>query len=583
VADVVDGSGVSELWRKRHTAAHVMAQAVLEIFPEAKLAIGPPIEDGFYYDFDLPRTLTPEDLADVETRMRRIQSEDYPLTRSEKPRDEALAWEQGRSQSYKVELINDLPEGEAISFYTQGSFTDLCRGPHVESTGKIGAFKLDHIAGAYWRGDEKREQLQRIYGVLFDTQQELEEHLARVEEAKKRDHKLLGKQLGLFMNSPVVGPGLPLWLPKGATIRRILERYIVDVELDAGYEHVYTPALAKVELYKQSGHWEHYQHGMFPVMKIENEEFVLRPMNCPHHIQIFRNEAHSYRELPIRLAELGLMHRYEKSGQLSGLSRVRAMTLNDAHIFCTEDQVKEEVKGCILMVEAAYRKLGITDYSYRLSLHDPKDTEKYVPNPALWEKAEGELREVFEDLKLPYYEGVGEAAFYGPKIDIQLRNVLGKEETVSTVQVDRHLPSRFELEYTGEDGNKHQPVMIHRGVISTMERMVSFLIEHYGGVFPAWLAPVQALILPIADRHKEYADSVAKQLKEKGFRPEVDGRNESVRKKIAEAEVQKVPFMLVVGDRDAANGTVSVRRHGGTDLGAIPFADFLALLQGETA
>ena len=583
MADVVDGAEVSELWRKRHTAAHVMAQAVLEVFPEAKLAIGPPIEDGFYYDFDLPRNLTPDDLADIETRMRRIQSEDYPLTRSEKPRAEALAWEEGRNQSYKVELINDLPEGEAISFYTQGTFTDLCRGPHVESTGKIGAFKLESIAGAYWRGDEKREQLQRIYGVLFDTQQELEEHLARVEEAKKRDHKLLGKQLGLFMNSPVIGPGLPLWLPKGATLRRILERYIVDVEIASGYDHVYTPALAKVDLYKLSGHWEHYQHGMFPVMKIENEEFVLRPMNCPHHIMIFKNEAHSYRELPIRLAELGTMYRYEKSGQLSGLSRVRAMTLNDAHIFCTEDQVKEEVKACILMVETAYRKLGITDYSYRLSLHDPKDTEKYVPNPELWAKAEGELREVFDDLKLPYYEGVGEAAFYGPKIDIQLRNVLGKEETVSTVQVDRHLPNQFELEYTGEDGNKHRPVMIHRGVISTMERMVSFLIEHYGGVFPAWLAPVQALILPIADRHKEYAESVSSQLKDKGFRPEVDGRNESVRKKIAEAEVQKVPFMLVVGDRDAANGTVSVRRHGGTDLGAIPFADFLALLQGETA
>ena len=582
MADVVEGSEqVSELWRKRHTAAHVLAQAVLEVFPEAKLAIGPPIEDGFYYDFDLPRTLTPEDLIDIEARMRRIQSEDYALVRSEKSREDALAWEDGRSQNYKVELINDLPEGETISFYTQGPFTDLCRGPHVESTGKIGAFKLDHIAGAYWRGDEKREQLQRIYGVLFDTQAELEEHLARVEEAKKRDHKLLGKQLGLFMNSSVVGPGLPLWLPKGATIRRILERYIVDVEIAAGYQHVYTPALAKTELYKISGHWEHYQHGMFPVMKIENEEFVLRPMNCPHHIQIYKNEAHSYRELPIRIAELGLMHRYEKSGQLSGLSRVRAMTLNDAHIFCTEDQVKEEVKGCILMVEAAYRKLGITDYSYRLSLHDPKDTEKYVPNPELWSKAEGELREVFDDLKLPYYESVGEAAFYGPKIDIQLRNVLGKEETVSTVQVDRHLPNQFELEYTGEDGGRHRPVMIHRGVISTMERMVSFLIEHYGGVFPVWLAPVQAIILPIADRHKEYAESVAAQLKDRGFRPEVDGRNESVRKKIAEAEVQKVPFMLVVGDRDAANGTVSVRRHGGTDLGAILLGDFISLLQTE--
>ena len=368
-----DNSGkadVSEIWKKRHTAAHVMAQAVLEMFPNACLAIGPPIEDGFYYDFDLPRTLTPDDLTEIESRMRRIRKEDLPLTRSEKPRAEAIAYEEGQGQSYKAELIHDLPEGETISFYTQGTFTDLCRGPHVASTGQIGVFKLDRIAGAYWRGDEKREQLQRVYGVLFDTQQELDDYYVRLEEAKKRDHKVLGKQLGLFANSSVVGAGLPLWLPKGATIRRILERYITDVELASGYDHVYTPHLAKVDLYKQSGHWDHYKDGMFPVMKIENEEFVLRPMNCPHHIQIFKNELHSYRDLPIRLAELGTMYRYERSGELSGLSRVRAMTLNDAHIFCTEEQVKEEVKKCILLVEDTYRKLGITEYSYRLSLHD---------------------------------------------------------------------------------------------------------------------------------------------------------------------------------------------------------------------
>lgn len=573
----------SDIWKKRHTAAHVMAQAMLQVFPDAKLAIGPPIEDGFYYDFDLPRSLTPDDLADIEKRMRRIQKQNLPLTRSEKPREEALAYEAGRDQSYKVELIQDLPEGEPISFYTQGDFTDLCRGPHVASTGQIGAFKLDHVAGAYWRGDEKRAQLQRIYGILFDTQEELDAHLARLEEAKKRDHKILGKQLGLFANSSVVGPGLPLWLPKGATIRRILERYITDVELAHGYDHVYTPQLAKVDLYKQSGHWEHYRDGMFPVMKIENEEFVLRPMNCPHHIQIYKNELHSYRDLPIRLAELGTMYRFEKSGQLSGLSRVRAMTLNDAHIFCTEEQVVEEVKKCILLVEATYKKLGITDYTYRLSLHDPKNTEKYVDNPALWEKAENELREVFQELGLPYYEGVGEAAFYGPKIDIQLRNVLGKEETVSTVQVDRHLPKQFGLEYIGEDGATHQPVMIHRGVISTMERMVAFLIEHYAGVFPTWLAPVQAIVLPIADRHKEYAQSVADMLKAQGFRVDVDARNEKVGKKIAEAETQKIPYMLVVGDRDAAAGNVSVRKHGGQDGGSLSREDFAAQLREETA
>ncbi len=577
-------AAVSDLWKKRHTAAHVMAQSVLETFPDAKLAIGPPIEEGFYYDFDLPRSLTPDDLAAIEAGMRRIRDRDLPLVRSEMPRAEALAWEEERGQSYKSELIHDLPEGETISFYTQGDFTDLCRGPHVAGTGAIGdAFKLDRVAGAYWRGDEKRPQLQRIYGVLFETRQEMDEYYARLEEAKKRDHKLLGKQLGLFMNSAVIGPGLPLWLPKGAIIRQILERYIVDNETASGYQHVYTPDLAKPELYKQSGHWDHYKDGMFPVMRIENEEFVLRPMNCPHHIQIYANELHSYRDLPVRLAELGKMYRFEKSGELSGLSRVRAMTLSDAHIFCREDQVREEVKQCILMIESAYRKLGITEYTYRLSLHDPKNTEKYVDNPGLWEQAEGELRAVFADLKLPYYEGLGEAAFYGPKIDIQLRNVLGREETVSTVQVDRHLPSQFNLEYIGEDGHAHRPVMIHRGYLSTMERLVSFLIEHYAGAFPTWLAPVQAVLLPIADRHREYADGVAATLRGAGFRVEVDARNEKVGKKVAEASVQKVPYMLVMGDRDAAAGNVSVRARGGEDLGGMPVQDFLARLREETA
>ena len=573
---------VSDIWKKRHTAAHVMAQAVQEMFPDAKFAIGPPIEDGFYYDFDLPRNLTPEDLAQIESRMKRLKRENHPLVRSEKPRAEALAYEEEQGQPYKAELIHDLPEGEAISFYTQGNFTDLCRGPHVASTGEIGVFKIDRLAGAYWRGDEKREQLQRVYGVLFDTKEELDAYYVRLEEAKKRDHKVLGKQLGLFMNSSVVGAGLPLWLPKGATVRRVLERHVQDVELANGYQHVYTPDMAKVELYKQSGHWEHYKDGMFPVMKIENEEFVLRPMNCPHHIQIYKNELHSYRDLPIRLAELGKMYRFEKSGELSGLSRVRAMTLSDAHIFCTEAQVVDEVKKCILLIEEAYRKLGITEYSYRLSLHDPKNTEKYVDNPALWEQAEGELREVFEGLGLPYYEALGEAAFYGPKIDIQLKNVLGREETVSTVQVDRHLPKQFGLEYIGEDGQTHQPVMIHRGYISTMERMVSFLIEHYAGAFPVWLAPVQAIVLSIADRHKEYAESVKEMLIKAGFRAEVDGRNEKVGKKIAEAESQKIPYMLVVGDRDAAGGTVSVRQRGGTDVGALSQEDFLNRLRDET-
>jgi threonyl-tRNA synthetase len=567
----------------RHTASHVLAQAVLELFPEAKLAIGPPIDDGFYYDFDLPRSLTPEDLEKIEKTMRKIVKEDLPLTRSEKPRGDARSYVEQRGQPYKVELIDDLPEGETISFYTQGSFTDLCRGPHVESTGKIGAFKLDKIAGAYWRGDEKRQQLQRIYGILYPTQEEVDAYYVRLEDAKKRDHRVLGKQLGLFMNSPIIGPGLPLWLPKGATIRRVLERYITDLELDSGYQHVYTPVLAKPELYKISGHWEHYRDSMFPVMQIDNEEFVLRPMNCPHHIQIYANDQHSYRDLPLRIAELATQYRYEKSGELSGLSRVRAMCLNDAHIFCTPEQVKDEIKKVVEMVQAAYRKLKITDYSYRLSLHDPANTEKYVTKPGLWERAENQLREVFAELELPYYEAKGEAAFYGPKIDIQLRNVLGKEETVSTIQVDWHLPEQFQLEYIGEDGQVHQPVMIHRGVISTMERMVSYLIELYAGAFPVWLAPVQSILIPIADRHAEYARSVATTLKHHGFRVEIDSTSERVGKKVATAESQKIPYMLVVGDRDAAAGNVSVRQRGQHDLGAMPIAQFIQYLQDEIA
>lgn len=582
MAEQIDVTGQkSDLWKRRHTASHVLAQAVLEIFPNAKLAIGPPIDDGFYYDFELPRSLTPEDLTDIESRMRKIKKAKLPLTRLERSREDAISFETSRDQRYKVELINDLPDNEIISFYTQGEFTDLCRGPHVRNTGEIGKFKLDRVAGAYWRGDEKREQLQRVYGVLFDTQEDLDGYYVRQEEARKRDHKVLGKQLGLFAHSSLVGPGLPLWLPKGATIRRVLERHIVDVEIASGYQHVYTPHLAKPDLYKTSGHWDHYKDGMFPVMKIDNEEFVLRPMNCPHHIQIYKNDAYSYRDLPIRLAELGTMYRYEKSGELSGLSRVRAMTLNDAHIFCREDQIVEEVKSCVLMVEAAYRKLGITDYTYRLSLHDSKDHEKYVDDPELWSMAESELRNVFVDLGLPYVEAVGEAAFYGPKIDIQLRNVLGKEETVSTVQVDRHLPKKFELEYTGTDGLKHRPVMIHRGIISTMERMVAFLIEHYAGAFPTWLAPVQALVLPVVDRHNEYAQNVASNLKAQGFRVDVDSRNEKLGKKVAEANAQKVPYMIIVGDRDIESHSISVRQRGGTDRGTMPVADFAGILKAD--
>jgi len=569
------------LSRMRHTTAHVLAQAVREKMPTAQMGIGPVIENGFFYDFDLPEPLTEADLEGLEKRMREIVKANLPLTKFVESRDEARRRCEEMGQIYKVRLIDDLPDESEISFYQQGDFIDLCKGPHIESTGKIGAFKLTHLAGAYWRGNAQNEQLTRVYGVAFETQAELEEYLHRIEEAKKRDHKVLGKQLALFMNSAIIGPGLPLWLPNGAAVRMTLERYIQDMERKHGYSHVYTPVLAHRELYEKSGHWEHYKDGMFPVMKIDDEEFVLRPMNCPHHIQVYQNEMHSYRDLPIRIAELGTMYRYEKSGELAGLSRVRAMTLSDAHIFCREDQVKEEVKRSILLIESSYRTLGITEYRYRLSLHDPNDTEKYVNDPAMWAKAEGELREVFAELNLPYFEGVGEAAFYGPKIDIQLKNVLGREETVSTVQVDRHLPKQFDLEFIGDDSKPHRPVMIHRGYLSTMERMVSFLIEHFAGAFPTWLAPEQVRFLPIADRHAEWCEQWAEKMTQAGIRVTVDSRSEKTGKKVAEAQLAKVPYMLVVGDRDITAGNVSVRHREKGDLGPRPVEQFVTDLKTE--
>ncbi len=571
------------LSRMRHTTAHVLAQAVGELFPQTQMGIGPVIENGFYYDFKFVKPLIADDLPRIEERMAQIVKQSLPLTRSIMTREDARAKFQSENQPFKVALIDDLPEDAEISLFTQGDFADLCKGPHIESTGRVGVFKLMSIAGAYWRGSEKNPQLTRIYGAAFQKKAHLTEYLERLEEAKKRDHKVLGKQLGIFATSGLIGPGLPLWLPNGSAIRMTLERFIQDMERIHGYEHVYTPILAHKELYEISGHWEHYKDGMFPPMKIDNEEFVLRPMNCPHHIQIFKNEMRSYRELPIRYAELGQMFRWEKAGEISGLSRVRAMTLSDAHIFCREDQVKDEIKKSVLLIEDAYRRLGVSEYRYRLSLHDPENTEKYVNNPAMWEKAENELREVFTELDLPYYEGFGEAAFYGPKVDIQLRNVLGREETVSTVQVDRHLPNQFALEYIGEDSKGHRPVMIHRGYLSTMERMIAFLIEHYAGAFPTWLAPEQVRMLPIADRHIEWCAAFKKRLVEAGVRATVDTRSEKTGKKIAEAQIAKVPYMLVIGDRDIENGTVAVRQRERGDLGAKSVEAFVSDLLAEIA
>ena len=582
--DHLDHAAVSDLWKKRHTAAHVMAQAVLEIFPDAQLAIGPPIEDGFYYDFDLPRTLTPEDLADIEGRMRRIQQADLPLSRSERPREDALTYEREQGQSYKVELINDLPEGETISFYTQGTFTDLCRGPHVASTGQIGVFKLDRIAGAYWRGDEKRPQLQRIYGVLFNDLQELAQYYERLEEAKKRDHRVLGRQLGLFVFSEDIGSGIPLFLPKGEMIRHTMETYVRDVQTRYGYQHVWTGHLVKEDLYKKSGHYDNYLDAMFPAMTDpDGPTFRLKPMNCPSHMTLFNTGLHSYRDLPLRYAEFATLYRYEKSGELNGLTRVRSLTQDDCHIFCTPDQIESEFTLALRLIREVLERYGFEDYRVRLSLRDENPDSKFVKDDERWTLATQALRNALEANHVQYFEAAGEAAFYGPKADFLTRDVLGREWQISTIQVDFIQPQRLGCHYIGEDSQPHTPVVLHRAVTGSTERFLGVLIEQYAGAFPTWLAPVQAVVLPIADRHREYADGVARRLRDAGFRVEVDARNEKVGKKVAEASVQKVPYMLVVGDRDAAAGNVSVRQRGGVDLGAIPIDDFLARLKEETA
>jgi len=558
----------------RHSTAHLLAAAVLELFPETQLGIGPPIESGFYYDFDRPTAFTPDDLERIEKRMWEIQARDLPYARVMTRKDEGLR--KYADDWMKKELIEERA-GDVFSEYTLGPhFIDFCRGPHVPSTSKIKAFKLLSIAGAYWKGSEKNKQLQRIYGTAFFTKKDLEEYLAKLEEAKRRDHRKLGKELELFTVSELVGAGLPLWLPKGATIRRLLEEYILERERATGYQHVYTPDLAKVELYQRSGHWEHYHEDMFPPMQLENEQMVLRPMNCPHHILVYESKRRSYRDLPVRIAELGTMYRYERSGVLSGLSRVRCMTLNDAHIFCTPEQIKQEFTRVMQLVEQAYKDLGITKYSYRLSLRDKIRTDKFVDNDAMWELGERMLREAMDSLGLPYVSAPGEAAFYGPKLDIQLADVMGHEETYSTIQVDFHLPNQFGLNYIGPDGKEHRPVIMHRAIVSTMERMISYLIELYAGAFPVWLAPVQATVLPITDRQLDYARAVENQLQAAGIRVTVDDRSEKVNLKIREAQLQKIPYMLVVGDREAQNAQASLRHRKHGDQGAKPVAEVIA-------
>jgi threonyl-tRNA synthetase len=558
----------------RHSTAHVMAQAVQHLFPGAKFAFGPDTEDGFYYDIELPRPIGQEDLAAIEAEMARSVAAHADFVQEDWPKDKAVAWFKEHDQPFKVEWISQLPD-ESVSIYRHGDFTDLCAGPHVTNTGDIGAFKLLTLGGAYWRGDEKREQLTRIYGTVWHDQRELDDYLERVEEAKRRDHRRVGKELDLFMFSDLVGPGLPLWLPKGATIRRELERWVTDLEIRRGYQHVVTPDVAKVDMYKTSGHWAHYQDFMFPVMHAGDEELVLRPMNCPHHIQIYQHAQHSYRDLPLRIAEFGNMWRYEKSGELSGLSRVRCIDLNDAHIFCRPDQIKDEIVGVVRLIEHTYEVLGITEHWYRLSLWDPADKEKYVDNPPMWEAGERYLKEALAELGTDYVEAPGEAAFYGPKIDIQLRDPLGHSETISTIQVDFHLPNQFGLEYVGEDSKEHRPVMIHRGVIGGLVRMMAFLIEKYGGAFPVWLSPVQAQLIPITDKNVAYLSDLHERLLDAGVRSALDDRNEKMQRKIAEAQTQKVPYMVVAGGRDEEAGTVSVRLRSGEQLAPMPPAEFL--------
>ena len=567
----------------RHSTAHLMAQAVQSLFPGTQVTIGPTIEDGFYYDFKRDQAFTPEEIEKIESRMEEIAKSNLKVTREELPKGQAIELFRGMGEDYKVAILEDIPD-EVVSLYRQGDWVDLCRGPHVPSTGALKAFKLTGVAGAYWRGNEKNEMLQRIYGTAWPTRQALKEYLRRVEEAKKRDHRKLGQELGLFMISDAVGPGLPIWLPKGAMVRSILERYIVDLERSMGYQHVNTPQLARVDLYKQSGHWDHFKANMYPPMEFESkEELVLRPMNCPHHITIYKHGLHSYRDLPVRLAELGTMYRYERSGALSGLSRVRAMTLNDAHIFCLPEQIQAETVAVLRLIQRVYRDFGFKDYWYRLSLRNPKDKANFVDNDAMWDKAEGYLREALTEVGVSFKEAVGEAAYYGPKIDVQLNDVLGHSETLSTVQLDFYLPERFELEYVDRDGQYKRPVMIHRGVISTMERMMAFLIEHYAGNFPLWLAPVQVKIVTVTDQQLDYARKVSAELKQAGWRVELDERNEKLGYKIREAQLAKIPYAVVIGDKEVEAQTVAPRRRGGENLAPLSVGNFIERLKFDVA
>ena len=568
-------------WAYRHTGAHILAQAVKRLWPEVKLAIGPAIADGFYYDFDSEHTFSPDDFKAIEKEMERIVSENHKLERFELPREEAIAFMKEKGEPYKVELIEDLPEDETISFYRQGEFVDLCAGPHVASTGKVKNIKIMSLAGAYWRGSEKNKMLQRIYATAFEKKADLEAYITRIEEAKKRDHRKLGRELGLFMTDELVGKGMPMFLPKGYTLWRILEDYIREREIKSGYQHVLTPCIGTVNLYKTSGHWDHYQQNMFPPMNVEDETYVLRPMNCPHHMRIYANSPHSYRNLPVRIGEIAHDFRYEASGTLKGIERGRHFCQNDAHLFVTPEQIKDEFAKVVDLIFTTYKDFGITNYRCALSLRDPADKVKYHDDDEMWNTAENALRDVLNSLGLEYTEEIGEAAFYGPKLDVYVTPAVGAEYTLSTCQLDFCLPARFNLTYIDKDGKERTPVVLHRAILGSLDRFMAYLIEETMGAFPAWLAPVQVKIMTITDRANDAALKVQELLEQHNMRVETDLRNEKIGFKIREAQMMKIPYMLVIGDKEAENGTVAVRSRKEGDLGTMTAEAFAAKLEEE--
>ena len=566
----------------RHGMAHVLAKALMELYPTTKLTIGPAIDNGFYYDIDLDYSINPEDFEKIENKMSEIIKRDEIFKREEISKAQAL--EMFKSNPYKTEIINELPENEVISIYYLGDdFVDLCRGPHVENTKFLRgfAFKINRVSGAYWRGNEKNKMLQRVYVYGFLDKNALKEHLALVKEAQERDHRKLGKDLGIFMFSDVVGKGLPMWLPNGFILRRTLTDYIMNKELSLGYKHVMTPSLASVDLYKTSGHWDHYHEDMFPSMNRDGEEYVLRPMNCPHHMMIYKNFMHSYKDLPLRIAEIANDFRFEGSGSLCGIERTRAFTQNDSHIFCRPDQIESEIEGVIKLILDVYKDFGFEKYKFRLSLRDKNNTEKYFGNDELWEKSESALRKILKESGAEYYEAEGEAAFYGPKIDVQVLSALGHDVTLSTVQLDYQLPEKFELEYVDENSEKVRPVVIHRAILGSLDRFTAFLLEETKGILPLWLAPTQVKIVTVAEKFGEYAEQLKERLVERGIRVEVDNRNETIGKKIREAGIEKVPYTLIIGEKEIAEGSVAVRKRKVGDLGSMTETQFTERLLDE--